>query len=114
MDTRNEVLDKIEAYIDDAINFDLETYDREVLDQIYDLFQPVEPQEPKENYPVIAIEDIDAETVKRWYQYLVGKNEIDMKHDIHAMARASTLNKHLNWEQPKKIFQTSEEYYRNR
>lgn len=51
-----------------------------------------------EKYPVIAIDEIDAETVKRWYQELTGIGESEMKHDIHAIARASHLNKHLNWD----------------
>jgi hypothetical protein len=56
----------------------------------------------QEKYPVIAIEDIDAEMVKRWYQELIGYDEAFMKIDIQAMARASYLNKHLNWELPDK------------
>lgn len=60
--------------------------------------QPLQVQE-KEKYPVIAIEDIDAETVKRWFQLFMGfPDTLRMKEDIEAMARASYLNAHLNWE----------------
>lgn len=52
----NELKDQIEAIIDNAINFDLETYDRDCLDQIYDLFlsQPSEVSDTKEDNSFIA------------------------------------------------------------
>ena len=38
MKEKEEILDKLEVLIDMAINFDFETYDRDVLESIYNLF----------------------------------------------------------------------------
>ena len=65
----------------------------------YDQWTPRTPP-IREKYPVIAIDDIDVETVKRWFQLFMGfSDDSRMKADIRATARASTLNRHLNWEE---------------
>lgn len=53
-------------------------------------------EEPFNNH--IYIDDIDTETVKRWYDKLINHGEKELKNDIQAMARASILNRGLLWD----------------
>jgi len=46
----------------------------------------------------VPIEDIDAETVKRWHQKLTGLSEEEMKTDVRAIAWAAYMHQNLKWD----------------
>lgn len=99
------LLYKAYDFAEDVKSKEFDVWVEEMIDGIDGYFKSIEqPSQPKENeYPVIAIDNIDVETVKRWFQLYMGfDDDSKMRHDIRAMARASHLNKHLKWddEQP--------------
>jgi hypothetical protein len=101
--TAEEFKDQIEVFIDNAINFDLETYDRNVLDQIYDLMeeyrnQPKKPDQRDEitsedinNYFIIQREKIFANKRKQCNMAIEGQlklSELDWRILILEVAEA--------------------------